>query len=466
MDKRLSSDKEKIGQLLLEMAEYAGQIVAELDTLSVDSLPSTQNGVSSLPARGAGASAALRLFDDKYRKGMPASTGPRYFGFVVGGNTPAALVGDWLATVYDVPAIGSQNSATQIEQETIAMLRELFGLSASHFGSFVSGATMSNFVGLALGRQWIARQVGINMSADGLYSLKPITVLSATPHSCIHKAMSMLGMGKKNLIPVATMMDREAIDLGALEQALATQKLPCIVVANAGTVNSCDFDDLEAILELKQRFQFWLHVDAAFGAFAACSPRFKHLVDGLDGADSLAIDAHKWLNVPYDSALQFTRHLDLQTEVFQNSGDYLAPVSSDPGFIHVTPENSRRLRALPAWFSLQAYGSEGYRNIVENSCDMAMLLGEKINMSPYFRLLVPVRLNCVCFSLDKPSTPSQDMVSRYLAALRDTGKTFMTPTIYKGQAGIRAAFSNWRTTKDDVEITWQAMLACFQKLET
>jgi glutamate/tyrosine decarboxylase-like PLP-dependent enzyme len=463
MNAQLDSDRENLAHLLEEVARYAAGVLSGIDHLPV-AVPPPPAEATPLPARGCGASEVLRLFDEKYRKGMPASAGPRFFGFVVGGNTPAALAGDWLAAVYDAPTIGSQDSAApQIEHETIAMLRQLFGLSPAQFGSFVSGATMANFVGLALARQWAARRLNINVAADGLYGLPPVPVLSAAPHSSVYKAMAMLGMGRKTLLPVATEHDREAIDVAALERALTAQSGPCIVVASAGTVNTGDFDDLEAILALRRRFPFWLHVDAAFGAFAACSPRFRHLVAALEGADSITADAHKWLNVPYDSAMQFTRHRDLQIEVFQNGGAYLAPIAAEPDFVHVTPENSRRLRALPAWFSLLAYGAEGYRDIVENSCAVAGLLSEKIERSERFRLLAPTRFNCVCFTLrsDEP-TASAAEVARYIAALRDSGKTFMTQTTYKGQPGIRAAFCNWRTTPRDIEISWQAMLDCLE----
>ena len=173
--------------------------------------------------------------------------------------------------------------------------------------------------------------------------------------------------------------------------------------------------------------------------------------------NSIAVDAHKWLNVPYNSAVQLTRHIDLQAEVFQNTAAaYLgAPNTADA--LHLTPENSRRLRALPAWLSLVAYGADGYREIVEANCACAALLGERIAESSQFRLLAPVRMNVVSFTLQQQN-PSHDQVTTFLGRLRDSGQAFLTPTIYKNTPGMRAAFSNWRTTPGDVEIAWQAML--------
>jgi glutamate/tyrosine decarboxylase-like PLP-dependent enzyme len=278
----------------------------------------------------------------------------------------------------------------------------------------------------------------------------------------------MLGMGKNSLHLIPCLPDREAIDIPELRsQLIASQGQPCIVVANAGTVNTGDFDDLSALAVLRQEFNFWLHVDAAFGGFAACSPQYRHWVEGMDSADSVAIDAHKWLNVPYDSAMQFTQHRKLQIEVFQNSAVYLGLPTDNPDFVHLTPENSRRLRALPAWFSVMAYGAAGYRQIVEHNCEIARMLGENIERSTQFRLLAPVRLNGVCFTLTTNLAAKQALtladIQKFLAALNQKGEVFLTPTVYKGIPAIRAAFSNWRIQAGDVAIAWNSLRSTYQE---
>lgn len=464
MDDNLRNDLRDLKSLLLDAVETADRHLSSVNTKP----PATDNSfpqTSSLPAQGLGAQATLHRFETHYGQRMAASTGPRFWGYVTGGTTPAALIGDWLVSAYDINLADRDNSiAPHVELEAIAMLRDLFGLPGDFHGVFVSGATTSNLVALATARQWISRQFGLDVASDGLSGLPPIKIMSGAAHSSIHKVMAILGMGRSHLISIDSLADnREAVDVQALRTQLqALDGQPCIVVANAGTVNSTDFDDLSAIAALKSEFNFWLHVDAAFGGFAACSPRYQHLLNGIEQADSITIDAHKWLNVPYDSAMIFTQHPALQISVFQNSAAYLGEINDQPDFLHLTPENSRRFRALPAWFSLMAYGKAGYQEIVERNCDCAFALAEKIDGSPLFELLAPVRLNTVCFTIN--STVNEDAaprtsasITRFLQALRDDGRVFMTPTVYKGMPAIRAALCNWRTELQDVEIVWEAL---------
>lgn len=177
---------------------------------------------------------------------------------------------------------------------------------------------------------------------------------------------------------------------------------------------------------------------------------------GINHADSVTVDAHKWLNVPYDAAMQFTKHKALQLKVFQNSAAYLGDPAQSPDFFHYTPENSRRFRALPSWFTLMAYGKEGHQEIVERNCDCASMLGSMIQNSSEFKLLSSVRMNVVCFTFNQEN-PSATEIAKFLAKVRDDGRTFFTPTNYKGVPAIRAAFSNWQTTEEDVTIAFHTL---------
>ncbi|GAB2605095.1 pyridoxal-dependent decarboxylase [Streptomyces capparidis] len=451
MHRTLADDLTRLPELLQSARDLAAREVAGLAERPVTRLDAAP-GPEALPDRGVGGEAALTRFTERWAPGFSASAGPRYLGFVTGGATPASLAGDWLTGAYDQNVSNSAGSwATALERQTTVWLRELFGLGEAHSGAFVTGATASNTVGLAIAREWLGERLGVSVSRDGAAALGPVDVLSGSPHSSVSKALSVLGIGRDRLrhVPVAA-GGREAVDVAALDAALTELGgRPAIVVANAGTVNTVDFDDLRAIAALRQRHDFWLHVDAAFGAFAALSPRYAHLVDGLDAADSVCVDLHKWLNVPYDAAVQFTRRRDLQVAVFHNASPYLGLPTGDPDQLHLTPENSRRLRALPAWFSLVAYGRAGHREIVERNAALAHRLGEYVTRTPGLRLTAPVRLNVVCLTL--AGNPTQERVGALARAVAATGETFLTPTVHDGTPALRAAFSNWRTSEADVE---------------
>ncbi|MGW2678187.1 pyridoxal phosphate-dependent decarboxylase family protein [Streptomyces sp. NPDC001436] len=462
MDDTLAADLARLPTLLEATRHAAVDALAGLDARPV--LP-PQDGPPEpshpLPATGTGTAAALAEFRARWEPRLSGSAGPRYLGFVTGGATPAALAGDWLTAVHDQNSNSSLDPAGQhLERETVGWLRELFGLSAAHTGTFVSGATLSNTVGLAIAREWLGERLGVSPAQEGVAALGPVRVLSGAPHSSIAKALSVLGLGRTALVPVPTLPGREAVDPTALDRALADTPGPAVVVANAGTVNTVDFDDLRAVAALKDRHDFWLHTDAAFGAFAALSPAHAHLTADLDASDSVCVDLHKWLNVPYDSAVQFTRRRDLQTRVFANSAAYLGPLGPDPDLVHLTPENSHRLRALAAWFTLRAYGRAGHREIVERDTACAHALGELLGQDPALRLLAPVRLNVVCFTLAHDPTPER------LAALREAvaPEVFVTPTVLAGTPALRAAFSNWRTTPADVRRAAEALRSAAKEL--
>jgi glutamate/tyrosine decarboxylase-like PLP-dependent enzyme len=456
MNKYLSDDRLQIRRILDQTVEIAAEYFANQESLP-PSLHINDLPPASLPQKGEGALGVLQLFSHSYAGKLANSAGPRYFGFVTGGSTPASVAGDWLVSVYDQVMSGSDDSvAHALERQTIRFLTELLSLGNDFTGTFVTGATMSNFVGLATARQWIGEQQGIDFGEEGLGGI-PVKVLSASPHSSILKSLSMLGLGRKSWIGINTLPEREAMDINDLESQLKKVGRPCIVVASAGTVNTVDFDNLEAIAALRTKYSFWLHVDAAFGGFAAVSPKYAHLIKGIEHADTVTVDAHKWMNVPYDSAMLFTKHREIQVRVFRNNAAYLGDPNTTPDSMHLTPENSRRFRALPAWFSLMAYGKDGYRDIIERNCEAAYVLGELISSSSEFELLAPVRMNVVCFTFRKNGITLDD-IRNFLAQVRDDGQVFFTPTSYKGVPAIRAAISNWQTSANDVDLGFKVLV--------
>lgn len=465
----LQQDLTQLPLILERTRQWSEDFLSSLSERSVCPPMASQqvnNDDRLLAEDGDGALAALEHFWHHYADGISASAGPRYFGFVTGGGTPAALAADWLVSVIDQNSLLSHDTvAAAIELATVEQLKSLLGLPAAFNGSFVSGATMANFTGLAIGRQWLGLQRGIDVAEQGVAALGPIRVLSANPHSSSVKALSMLGIGREALKIVGTLPNAEAIDVDALARCLAEQPdMPTLVLASAGTVNTVAYDNLPQLLALRERYPFWLHVDAAFGGVAACSPEFAPLLEGWQQADSITVDAHKWLNVPYDSAIQFTRHLALQMQVFQNHSSYLeAPTLRPDNYLHLTPENSRRFRALPLWMALKAYGRSGMRDMVERNVKLARQLGAELAASEGFRLLAPVNLNVVCFALEGANGDALAARDGFLERLDQQGVVRCTPTLFDGQAGIRAALVNWMTQEQDITLALNSLRACRQE---
>ncbi len=460
MNSILQQDLKEIKNILEKVKLQSLDFLSAIDTIPT----SNKNTISTdraLNYLGLGALAALDEFNERLAPLMVSQTGPRYWGFVTGGATPASIVGDWLTTIYDqnTQATNAQGGVSAlIELETINLLLQLLDLPKTFLGGFVTGATMSNFTCLAVARQWFGKQIGKDFAKDGL--TEPVRVLAATPHSSSVKCLSMLGIGSQNFTKIKTIEgNREAIDIADLEKNIQSLNgKPFILISSAGTVNTADFDDFKAISKLKEKYNFWWHVDAAFGGFAACSPKYKHLVSGWENSDSITVDCHKWLNVPYESAFYLVKdeHKNEQIETFQNSNaPYLGNPLENFSYLNFLPENSRRLKALPAWFSLLAYGKQGYQDIIENSVAMALLFDAFIRENESFELLAPTRLNNVCFTL--AGDQNQEKVYLFLAKLNDSGKVFMTPTMYMGRKGIRASFVNYRTSESDIDLVIQEM---------
>ena len=467
MNEHLKNDLIALDNLLEKVKE---QGLEYLNNIS-ERRTSTKNitsGILTLSVNGLGTAETLKQFNTRFDPIIVSSSGPRFWGFVTGGSTPASIVGDWLTTIYDQNTFATQGQgdiSASIELETIQLLLDLFELPNDFLGGFVTGATMSNFTCLAVARQWIGKEIGKDFAKEGVS--ENINILTAIPHSSVVKSLSLLGVGSNNIIKIKVLNDnREAIDISDLEKKIDELRgEPFILISSGGTVNTVDFDDFVAIAKLKEKYNFWWHIDAAFGGFAVCSKAHKYLVEGWENADSITIDCHKWLNVPYENAVFFVKekHKHLQVETFQNSNaPYLGNPLENFSYLNFLPENSRRLKALPVWFSLLAYGRKGYQDIVENCILLANQFGEFINNSNYFELLAPIRLNTVCFTL--AGKENQQKVITFLTLLNDTGKVFMTPTIYNGKNGIRAAFVNWRTTENDIEIVTKLMTEIINKI--
>lgn len=315
---------------------------------------------------------------------------------------------------------------------------------------------MSNLVGLAAARQWAGERLGFDAAEDGLAGHPIIPVLSSSEiHASARKALGTLGLGRRAVRTLPAPGGR--LDLDALDTALATIEGPVIVVGNAGEVNTGQFDDLHGIADrLERRGNAWLHVDGAFGLFAAASPRFRHLCAGIERADSVASDGHKWLNVPYDCGFAFVREERLLRSAFSAAGAYLQPAGGDgPDPMHSVPEMSRRFRALAIWCALRAEGRRGYRAMIERCVDNAADFAAWIEATDELELLNSAPLNIVCFRYAPAAMSEEERDTLTRAACRrmqESGRVYVTPTLWNGHVAIRAAFDHYATTSGDVNV--------------
>jgi glutamate/tyrosine decarboxylase-like PLP-dependent enzyme len=402
-----------------------------------------------LPEDGDGALVALR----ELVAGSDVATrssGPRFFHFVTGGTTPAALAADWLTSLLDQNAFSAVSSplGAQLEDVAVRWLLELFELPENWSGVLTSGATMANFVGLACGRRWWALEHGVDVDERGFAGLPAVPVFS-TPylHASARKALGMIGLGRESPTIVAA-EDLEG-QLAALDGA------PAIVIANAGDVNTGDFDPIARMADLADKHRAWLHVDGAFGLFARLTPEASELAEGIERADSVIADGHKWLNVPYDCGFAFVRDSALLKEPFRLTAAYL-PSDETP-----SPEASRRARSLAVWATLRAYGRNGHREMVERHLALARRLGRRVEDESELELLAPVRLNIVCFRHKPAGMDAGELDAHNLALGEDVladGRVFFGTTRHEEAVAFRPAIVNWRTTERDVDLIADVLL--------
>lgn len=413
----------------------------------------------ALPVEGTGSLRALSELVAASVEGATRSTGPRFFHFVMGGVTPAALGADWLATTLNQVAFNWVSSplAARLEQVSLLWLRELFGIPAEWSAVMTTAATTANFVGLGSARRWWGLKHGVDVDSRGMAGLPPVPVFaSGYLHASAIKALGMLGIGRDT--PRIFASDSSGrLDLSALESALEGIKgEPAIVVATAGDVNTGEFDPVRDMAALTRKHGAWLHVDGAFGLYAAVSPRTSHLTDGIDGADSIAVDGHKWLNAPYDTGFAFVGDPNFHAGAFSASAAYLGTEAlARPVFGNLGPEMSRRARALPVWATLRAYGRQGYRAMIERHLSLAQRVAAQVDAAPDLERLAEVPLNIVCFRFRPPGVPEAELdeLNRKLGAMvLDDGRVYFGTTDYAGKVAFRPAIVNWRTQEKDVDM--------------
>ena len=392
----------------------------------------------------------LALLDGAGSPATVASASGRYFGFVIGGSLPAPLAANVLAAAWDQNAglAAASPVAARLEDVALRWMVELLGLPEGTGAGFVSGATMANFSGLAAARHAVLRQAGWDAEAQGLFGAPPITVIVGEEvHVSLLKALSLLGLGRERVVRVP--VDNQ----GRIKaEALPRISGPTIVCIQAGNVNTGAFDPAAQICRTAHEAGAWVHVDGAFGLWAAASPERAHLADGVSQADSWATDAHKWLNVPYDSGLVFCRRAaDLRAALTHSPAAYLAEGSQrEP--MEYTPEMSRRARGIEVWAALRSLGRAGMAEMIDRCCRHAARFAEGLSAAGY-EILNEVELNQVLVSFGSPQKTQQ-----VIRAVQQDGTCWAGGTVWQGKTAMRISVSSWVTTDEDVEQSLKAML--------
>ena len=440
--------------ILEETAGRATRYVRDLGTQRVAPLPEAVRALDrlggELPEEGLEPSAVIALLDQVGSPATVASAGGRYFGFIVGSALPAALAADWLASAWDQNAAMTVMSpvAARLEQISVGWVREIFGLPGGSQGALVTGDTMANLTCLAAARQAVLQRDGWDVARQGLQGAPAVTVVASDEvHVSVLKALSVLGLGRDRVVRVPV------DDQGRMRpERLPRLNGPSIVCAQAGNVNSGSFDPVGAVCDLAHDAGAWVHVDGAFGLWARASPRLRPLVDGVERADSWATDCHKWLNVPYDCGIAFTREPGaLPAAMAMPPAAYLATTSpTEP--MDAVPEMSRRARGVTCWAALRSLGRSGLAALVERTCGFARTFADRLRAAG-FTVLNDVVLNQVLVSFG-----SDAETRRVIAEVQQEGTLWAGPTVWHGVTAMRLSVSSWATTADDVDASIEALV--------
>ena len=385
-----------------------------------------------------------------------ASTGGRYFGFVTGGALPATLAANMLAAAWDQNAGLELNSplASHLERVCRDWLVSLLGLPAQTEVGFVTGATMANFTGLAAARHAVLRAHGWDVEAQGLFGAPPITVVVGQEvHASLLKGLSMLGLGRERVVRVP--VDDQGRMIATRLPAIAG---PAIVCLQAGNVNTGAFDPIGEIAARLRGTGAWIHIDGAFGLWAAAAPSKRVLASGVDLADSIATDAHKWLNAPYDSGLVFVRDPRALNAAMSASAAYLIEGETRDPHLFV-PEMSRRARAIEIWAALRSLGRRGLAEMIERNCEHAVRFASALRKAGH-QVLNDVVLNQVLVTFGAP-----EVTRRVIAAIQQDGTCWCGGTAWQGNIAMRISVSSWATTDEDVDRSIEAILRCAREVQ-
>jgi glutamate/tyrosine decarboxylase-like PLP-dependent enzyme len=402
-----------------------------------------------LPDKGLDPAEVIRMLDEYGSLATVASAGPRYFGFVIGGSLSAALAANWLAGAWDQNGVlfASSPLAARLEEICEAWLADVLGLPTETAIGFVTGATMANLSGLAAARHALLERAGWNVEDQGLYGAPEIkVVVGAEYHASMRKALALVGFGRERVhkVPVDNQGRMMSAELPEVDEMT-------IVCAQAGNVNTGSFDDLKAICERAKAAGAWVHVDAAFGLWARVVPELAHLAEGMEMADSIATDAHKWLNVPYDSGLVFVRNREALVRANVSAAAYLIESGKRENYYYA-PEMSRRARGVEVYAALLSLGRSGLAEMVRRCCRHAQRFARGLEEAGY-KVLNDLVLNQVLVSFGSP-----EKTNEVIRRISDDGTMWAGGTSWQGHTAMRISVSSWATTEEDVEKSLAALV--------
>jgi len=466
--------------LLKDVAERARRYLEDIGQRRVFPAPAALKDLARfaipLQEEPLAPSAVLAELDAIGSPATVASTGGRYFGFVTGATLPAARAANMLAGVWDQNAGLELNSPVGAYLERVCRdwLVELLGLSARTEVGFVTGATMANFTALAAARHGVLAKTGWDVERQGLQGAPPVTVIThGGSHITVYASLQMLGLGREGeRVRKVAADDQGRMQPEALREALAGLDGPVIVCMQAGNVNSGAFDPFEELISIAHASGAWVHVDGAFGIWAAGVPSMRHLMAGSLAADSWSTDAHKWLNVPYDSGLVFVRDAAAHHAAMTLGAEYYVETQGgERDNYNWTPESSRRARGFAVLAALRSLGRSGVVDLIERNSAHARRMAERLSAGPGVRILNDVVLNqtLVRFEAegDDPDGTAGDRRTRALIeAVQRDGTCWLGGTTWAGRAAMRVSVSGWRTTADDIERSADAILACLAAVDS
>jgi glutamate/tyrosine decarboxylase-like PLP-dependent enzyme len=416
-----------------------------------------------LPEDGTDAVTVIEQLAAAVDPGLVASAGPRYFGFVVGGALPASAAADWLTTAWGQNAALHALSPAAAAAEEVAgrWMLELLGLPSEASTGLPTGAGLGNTVGLAAARHAVLARVGWDVEADGLFDAPPITVIvGAEAHATLRTSLQYIGLGRDRVVRVATDDQGRMLAPEAVAAVLRAEG-PTIVATQAGNVDTGAFDPIGAIADaLATRPNGWLHVDGAFGLWAAASPRLRHLVEGVERADSWSTDAHKWLNVGYDCGFVAVRDPEAHRAAMSATAAYLMRSENRENWEYVL-DSSRRARGFALYAAIRSLGRTGVQALVERCCDLASDIADRLRGGDGVEILNDVVLNQVLVRFHPRIGGDVDAHTRaVISRVQADGVAWMGGTTWHGMAAMRISVSNWSTTEADIDRTAASILRC------